>query len=110
MVIGASPTLKPVIFCGVLSSRIRNRSCGIFGIGLPLLSSTATSSVTVITSDRNVGAPCGSPSLLGLYFDGIFSAFGSVVVVSVDAGALGSVEGLVVFFFPTVSLPCVTGP
>src|SRR5688572_1486952 len=76
-VMGASPIVKLLICCGTLSSRIRKLPCGIFGMNRPLLSSTATSRLTAVTSLRKVGAPASdAPSFL-LNLDGILGCSAS---------------------------------
>src|SRR5271170_904361 len=114
MVMGASPTAKLATCCGTLSSRIRKFPLGILGMKCPLLSSTATSTLTVTESVLNTGTPCGISFLLN--FEGIFSLSGAGAGVGLgdDAGVEGSVEVLEssTFFLgrATVSLLCVIGP
>jgi hypothetical protein len=74
MVMGASPTLKLEIFCGTLSSKIRKLPCGILGMNCPWLLSTATSTVTEVTSDEKVATPTGRSLPLVLYCEGIFGS------------------------------------
>ena len=70
-VIGPSPMPKLATVCGTPSSRIRKLSFGILGMKLPLLSTTATSRFTVLTSLRKLGTfgdsrlPCW-PNLDGI--------------------------------------------
>src|SRR5260370_19803810 len=99
MVMGASAlVLKLATCCGTLSARIRKLPRGIFGMKWPLLSSTATSSWTVLTSLRKVGKPSTvSLSLSFLNCEGIFGS---------SASSLGAS-----FFFglATVSDDCEVG-
>src|SRR5258708_34936463 len=99
MVMGASAlVLKLATCCGTLSSRIRKLPRGILGMKWPLLSSTATSSCTVLTSLRKVGKP--STPILSLSFLNCEGIFGS------SASSLGAS-----FFFglATVSDDCDGG-
>src|SRR6266853_4567742 len=100
MVIGASAlVLKLATCCGTLSSRIRKLPRGILGMKWPLLSSTATSSCTVLTSLRKVGKPSTvSLSLSFLNCEGIFGS------------SAASAGGASFFFgFATVSDDCEGG-
>src|SRR5580693_1992500 len=74
MVMGASVlVLKVLTCCGTLSSSTRKLPFGMFGMKWPLLSSTATSNCTAVTSLRKVGSPTGT-SLSFLYCEGILGS------------------------------------
>src|SRR5580698_3862413 len=92
-VIGASLfTFKLAICCGTLSSKMRNLSFGIPERNFPLLSSTATSNSTVLTSLLKVGASAGSSFSFLLNFEGILgsSTAGSSLAGADGAGADGA--------------------
>src|SRR5579863_6869145 len=94
MVMGASLlVLNVAIFWGTLSSSTRKFSRGMLGMKCPLLSSTATSSCTVVTSLRKVGDPSGMSLPLVLNWEGILGCgggasgtLGALVVVGASAG------------------------
>src|ERR1700691_3773193 len=99
IVIGASPLLNPVICWGTLSSSTRKDPLGISGMKWPLLSITATSTVTWSTSVLKVcRLPTYTLSFL-VYSEGILGRSPSVV----DEPSAG-------FFFATVPLEVVAGP
>ena len=54
-VMGASPVAKLVTCCGTLSSRMRKLPLGMLGMKRPLLSSTATSTLTTLVSTLKSG-------------------------------------------------------
>src|SRR5260370_522393 len=98
MVMGASALVLKLATCwGTLSSRIRKLPRGILGMKWPLLSSTATSSCTVLTSLWKVGKSTVSLSLSFLNCEGIFGS---------SASSLGA---SFFFGFATVSDDCVGG-
>src|SRR6266436_4118942 len=71
-VMGASPMPKFAICCGTLSSRIRKLPRGMLGMKWPLLSSTATSTLTTLVSTLKLGASGGRSALfLLLNLEGI---------------------------------------
>src|ERR1043165_2102812 len=77
-VMGASLGPKFTICCGTLSSRMRKRSLGIFGMKFPLLSSTDTSTVTRFASLLKVARSLvsgGAGARLGFGTGGASSAF-----------------------------------
>src|SRR5439155_6680975 len=83
---------------------------GILGMKWPLLSSTATSTVTVLTSLRKVGTPSGSwVSFCLPNLEGIFSSFG---LAAGGAGASGaaSAGAFLLRGFATVSEDSDVGP
>src|SRR5580658_5045628 len=96
-VMGACATEYCVSVCGTLSSRMRNLSLGMPGIGLPWGSITCTSTFTILVSALKLAAasvsfPVGA---LGLSWEGIggrllLSVF---VVASAAAGFRGLATG-----------------
>src|SRR5579863_10782558 len=77
MVMGASLlVLNVAIFWGTLSSSTRKFPRGMLGMKLPLLSSTATSSCTVVTSLLKVGSPSGTSLSFLVNWEGIFCCSG----------------------------------
>src|SRR5580692_578092 len=93
---GACATEYCVSVWGTLSSRMRNLSLGMFGIGLPWLSITCTSTLTKFVSALKLASDSVSfPFVaLGLSFDGIGARVLSVLGVFAVASAAGCFLGL----------------
>src|SRR5258707_10889496 len=73
---GASPILKFVTGWGTLSSNTRKFPRGMLGMKCPLLSSTATSTVTLVTSLLKLG-PSGIDDSRLFNLDGILGSSAS---------------------------------